>query len=74
MYEELMRDGELSQRRARAVILERFGYKFVSPGRIDTLVLKEWQKLTTDKVVWDAPAGLWRLKQGEIRTNNTLIK
>jgi hypothetical protein len=68
MYQELMRDGYLSQARARSGILEQFGYKFVNPGRIDKAVLMCWQKLTSGKVVWDAPAGVWRLKPSEAET------
>ena len=65
MYQEVMRDGELSQERARSVIIERFGRQFVPGGHIAQIVLKEWQKLTRGKVVWNVPHGLWRLKPSE---------
>ena len=62
MYQELMRDGYLSQARTHYLIIKRFGHRFVQGDEIDTSVLDEWQRLTSDKVIWNTPSQVWLLK------------
>ena len=68
MYQELMRDGELSQEHAYSGIREQFGAQFVRGEKIAKGVLMEWRNLTRDKVTWDLEDVKWRLNEGIDKT------
>ncbi len=68
MYQELMRDGYLSQEHARSVISERFGRQFVKEERIAKGVLMEWRNLTRSQVTWHMEDWQWRLNKGVEKT------
>lgn len=67
MLDEVTKDRELSQSDAAWEIEHKFGEEFIYTNdngnpAISKAVLKEFRKLTEDKVVWEKSSRAWRLR------------